>query len=106
MIAGVLNTVPQIGFPHPVGKIVVAVGLDNDISDFSSHGLFCREVTMPAIDDFVVLIDLNRRQRVEDVGVLRDQIVVALAKPGVQVVPEYDVVEGDHLWAVHTGIVA
>ena len=41
---------------------------------------------MPAIDDFVMLIDLNRRQRVEDVGVLRDQIVVALAEPGVQVV--------------------
>ena len=61
---------------------------------------------MPAIDDFVMLINLNRRKRVEDVGVLRDQIVVALAEPGVQVVPEYDVVEGDHLWGVHTGIVA
>ena len=49
---------------------------------------------MPAIDDFVMLVYFNRRKRVEDVGVLRDQIVVALAKPGVQVVPEYDVVEG------------
>ena len=94
LIAGVLNTMPQIRFPHPVGKIVVAIGLDDDIGDFSSVGLFCREVTMPAIDDFVVLIYLNRWQRVEDVGVLRDQIVVALAEPGVQVIPEYDVVEG------------
>ena len=41
---------------------------------------------MPAIDDFVVLIDLNRRKRVEDVGVLFDQIVVAITKPGVQIV--------------------
>ena len=41
---------------------------------------------MPTIDDFVVLIDLYRRQHVEDVGILRDQIVVALAKPRVQIV--------------------
>ena len=52
------------------------------------------------------LIDLNRRQRVEDIRVLRDQSVVAISEPGIQVVPEYDVVQGNQLWAVHSVIVA
>ena len=51
---GVLNTVPQIRFPHPVGKIIVVLGLDNDICDFSSVGVFCRADAMPAVDEFVV----------------------------------------------------
>ena len=61
---------------------------------------------MPAIDDFVMLVYLNRGKRVEDVGVLRDQIVVAITEARVQVIPEYDVVESNHLWGVHTAIVA
>ena len=67
-------------FNHPVAEIVVVLGLD-DIGDFRLLGPFRRAEAMPAIDDFVVLIDLNRGQRVEDVSVLRDQIV-ALAEPG------------------------
>ena len=106
LITGVLNTVPQVRFPHSVGKIVVAIGLD-DIGDFSSLGLFCRADAMPAIDDFVVLINLNRRaarRRYRRIASIK--IVVALAKPGVQVIPEYDVVEGDHLRSIHSAIVA
>ncbi len=104
--AGVLNTVPQIRVPHLVGKIIVVFGLDDDIGDFSSVGVFCRTDAMPTVDEFVVQIDLNRRQSVEDVRVLFDQIVVAITEPGVQFVPEFDVFQGDHLWGVHSVIVA
>ena len=38
--------------------------------------------------------------------VLRDQIVVAVAQARVQIMPEHDVVERDHLWGVHIAIVA
>ena len=41
---------------------------------------------MPAIYELVVLINLNRRQDVEDICVLRDEVVVALAEPRVQIV--------------------
>ena len=70
LIAGVLNTVSQIRFPHSVGKVIVVHGLDDDIGDFSSVGVFCREETMPAIDDFVVLVYFNRGKPVKDVSVL------------------------------------
>ena len=89
--AGVLHTVPQIRVPHLVSKIIIVFGLDDDIGDFSSVCVLCRADAMPAVDEFVVLIDLNRWQRVEDIRVLRDQIVVAVSEPGVQVIPEYDV---------------
>ncbi len=82
LIAGVLNTVPQIRVPHLVGKIIIVLGLDDNIGDFSSLGVFCRADAMPTVDEFLMLIDLNRWQRVEDVRVLRDQSVVAITEPG------------------------
>ena len=89
---------------HFVARVFTASGLD-DVSDFSSLGLFCRANAMPAIDELIALIDLYRGQHVEDIRVLRDQ-VVAVAKPRVQIVPKHDVVEEDQLWEVHIGIAA
>ena len=84
---------PKVCGVHSVAKVFIAVGLDDDIGDFGSLGLLRRADAVPTIDEFVVLVDLNRRQRVEDIRVLLDQVVVALTEPGIQVVAEYDVVE-------------
>ena len=75
LAAAVLDAVLAVGFPHAVSQIVVACGLDDDAGYLRDVDASGSQIAMPAIYDFLVLIDLNRRQRVEDFRILLDQIV-------------------------------
>ena len=95
----------KVVFTHPDGQIFVAVGLDYEISDLRSLDILRRQDPMPTIYELIAPPDLNRRQLVKDFRLLRDQVGHALAQAQVQVMPEHDVFEGDHLRGIHNSIV-
>ena len=59
---------------------------------------------MPAVRNRTILIDRKLRQLIKDVGVLLNEVVIALTVSGVQVA-ENDVVERDHLWGVDAALI-